>query len=155
MDKDAGEFVRRCHVCQQFAPVQTTRKLRPSKPVEPFEVVKLDFIIKLPISALVNSAILTIVEMLSRWATTRDVSTTTTTAALKGLMEEVIYRFEFPLIVITDKCSHFKGLFTSGLKKLNVPHHFTPVYYSQSLGKTERTNGSIKGRSRKYLARKA
>lgn len=38
---------------------------------------------------------------------------------------------------------------------MQVPHHFTPGYHPQSLGKTERINGLIKGRLKKELIGKA
>lgn len=155
MVKDAGEWVRKCQVCQQFTAEQRKGKLRPYRPIEPFEVIQLDYIVKMPRSTTGKTAILTVVEALSGWVTAKAVSSPTAVEALKGLMEEVIYKFGFPLVVITDNGSHFKGVFDVGLKKMQVPHHFTPVYHPQSLGKTERMNGLIKGRLKKELIGKA
>lgn len=90
--------------------------MRPYRPVEPFEVRKLDYIVKMPRSTAEKTAILTIIEALSGWVAARVVSLPTTVEALKGLLEEVIHKFGFPLVVVTDNGSHFKSVFNAGLK---------------------------------------
>jgi hypothetical protein len=152
--KDVSDHIKTCDNCQRYGPKGHHNTLHPYRPVYPFEVIFLDFVIKLPTTARGNKHLITMTEGLTKWIEAKPVREATATTASKFLMENIVFRFGVPTIVITDNGSHFRGTFHETCEKMGIEHRFATAYHPQTVGQDERTNGLLLGRIRKWRIKK-
>ena len=150
MWKDVADYIKTCNTCQRYGPQLKHNPLQPYRPVYPFEIIFMDYIVNLPGTACKNRHIITMTEGLTKWCEAKAVKDATAANAAKFLFEDVVQRFGVPLMVITDNGSHFKGEFQELCKKMDIKHRFATAYHPQTTGQDERTNGLLLGRIRKW-----
>ena len=106
MSKDIKRFVTTCDVCQKnkskrHAPYGLLRPI--PIPAKPFEVITMDFIPELPLSAGFDN-IFVIVDKLTKYGIFIPCSTTLTEGdTAKLLFDHVICRFGIPRQIISDR----------------------------------------------------
>lgn len=148
--KDVADYVKTCDTCQRYGPQMHHNPLQPYRPVYPFEIIFLDFIVNLPGTPRKNRHIITMTEGLTKWCEAKAMKDATAANAAKFLFHDVVHRFGVPHTVITDNGSHFKGEFHALCVKLGINHRFATAYHPQTAGQDERTNGLLLGRIRKW-----
>ncbi len=145
--KDVEEYVRGCAICQ--ADKINTHHQKPrlfpittDPEAQPFEVVAMDFITKLPPSKGYNS-ILTITDHDCTKATIFiPCNETTTSEGLAKLYLQHVYPYYgIPKRLITDRGTQFISIFTRTLcKTLGVKQNISSAYHPQTDGQSERNN---------------
>lgn len=84
-------------------------------------------------------------DRLSRWADGAAIKDTTSEMAAEFIYENIVTRYGCPLSLRSDHGSHFVNLIIRTLREIwRVKHHLSTPYYSQSNGKIERVDGTIK-----------
>lgn len=129
MNNGTCDYVKYCQAYQQHGNVKKINKLISYRYLRLFKVLQMDYIVRLPQSSIVKSAIVLMVEMLSNWVAKKVVQSSTILEALQIIMDEVIWGFGPSLVVLTNYGTHFKGDFTRGLKQTCRPHTFTSEYH--------------------------
>ncbi len=144
---DTKEYIRGCTICQankinmhhqkpHLFPITTNPK------VQPFEVVTMDFITKLPPSNGYDS-ILTIMDHdCTKAAIFIPCNKTITSEGLAKLYLQHIYpHYSIPKRLITDRGMQFISMFTRTLcETLGIKQNISSAYHPQTDGQSERNN---------------
>jgi transposase InsO family protein len=152
---DVTHFVTSCQICQQVKHQRHIAEQRTGRlpdPMEPWEVVSLDYIGPLPEDQGFNY-VLVVVDHFSQYLVTvptRELSAGTTARAL---YDEVICRFGMPRRILTDRGTPFHNrLFDDLGELLNIKKHLTSAHHPQANGKAERFVGTLKNTLTSHLA---
>src|SRR5436305_15076187 len=93
MWKDVADYIKTCNTCQRYGPQLKHNPLQPYRPVYPFEIIFMDYIVNLPGTACKNCHIVTMTEGLTKWCEAKAVKDATAANAVKFLFEDVVQRF--------------------------------------------------------------
>ena len=147
MKKDVEEYVKGCTSCQENK--INTHQIKPHlSPIttntnaEPFEVIAMDFIVKLPKSKGYDM-ILTITDHdCSKAAIFIPCNEMITTEGVVDLIiKHVFPHYGFPRRVISDRDTHFMSLFLKHFyQKMGTRQNVSMVYHPQTDGQSERSN---------------
>ena len=148
---DVRDYVRSCARCQMAKHVGGKEPgfLIPVQVQEPWEILTLDFISGLPPDeSNQHTDCLVIVDKFTKWvvaAPCRANPTTEETAEI--FLNEVVYVFGIPKVVISDRGSQFVSkVWKEILTKLGIDRRLATPRHAQSNGQTERINGILKQR---------
>ena len=111
--------------------------------MDPFDVVYIDWITKLPKTAAGNECIIVCVDALTKWTEARAFPVADSYNSTGFLAENIVSRYGPPLVVATDNGTHFQKYFKDFLAQLSTRHEFGSPYHPQSQGQVEWTNGII------------
>ncbi len=147
MKKEVEEYVKGCAACQ--ANKINTHRIKPNlvlittnTDAEPFEVIAMDFIVKLPKSQGYDM-ILTITDHdCSKAAIFIPCNETITAEGVVELMiKHVFPHYSFPHQVISDRDTHFMSLFMKHFyQKTGTKQNVSTAYHPQMDGQSERSN---------------
>jgi transposase InsO family protein len=119
--------------------------LNPSLPLVPFEKWGIDYIGQIsPASSSKNEYIIIATEYLTKWAETKAVKKADAKQTAIFLYENIISRFGYPKILISDRSTHFLNPVIKEMTLLfQINHRKTTPYHSQTNGQTERVNQTL------------
>ena len=145
--RDVAEYVRGCGECQRHkvnnrptkAPLQP---IYPRENTNPFEVVALDFITKLPLSNGYDS-ILTITDQgctkMTHFVPCNEVITAEESARV--FFETIVSRYGLPNKIISDRDPRFTSKFVQELcRTLGIQQNTSSAYHPRTNGQSERNN---------------
>ena len=150
MFKDVKDFVAECKVCLQIKPQKRKRaKLGKREfPIAPLELVSIDFLVDLPVTAKHNQHILVINDHFTKYIQLYAVKDRTAPTAAKCVVDYSL-KFGLPYKLLSDQDPSFESLlFQCVMKELGVKKLRTTAYHAQSNGLTEQSNSTTK----QYLA---
>src|ERR1700692_3873848 len=147
MSRDIKRYVSTCDICQKAKPRHHAPAglLQPIPiPSQPFKVVSMDFIPKLPLSNGFNN-ILVIVDKLTKYGifipTTTHIKEVETTALF---FKHVISKFGIPRQVISDRDTRWHGEFWKEIcDRMGMTRSLTTAYHPQADGQMEVLNQSL------------
>ena len=147
MSREIKIFVNTCDVCQKTKPRRhgPMGLLQPIPiPLQPFEVVSMDFIPKLPVSDGFDN-ILVIVDKLTKYAIIIPTTTKITEEeTAKLFFKHVISKFGIPRQVISDRDTRWRGDFWKEICRLmGMRRSLTTSYHPQADGQTEILNQGL------------
>eukprot|EP00820_Chromera_velia_P008497 Cvel_20529.t1-p1 / transcript=Cvel_20529.t1 / gene=Cvel_20529 / organism=Chromera_velia_CCMP2878 / gene_product=Retrovirus-related Pol polyprotein from transposon, putative / transcript_product=Retrovirus-related Pol polyprotein from transposon, putative / location=Cvel_scaffold1851:2680-4146(-) / protein_length=489 / sequence_SO=supercontig / SO=protein_coding / is_pseudo=false len=140
--KDVGEWVEKCRPCQErraAAPQRTPHTL--PVPTRPFQVVGIDVKGPLPLTKRGNRFVLVVTYALTRWPETFALPEVPGWMMAKILFEEIICRYGFIEVLVSDRGTNFLSKIVRELLALmRSRHHTTTGYHPQTNGIPERFN---------------
>ncbi len=153
MQEKINEFLTRCSECMTRNIKSAPHAIRhfPS-PKGPFTHLVMNFVdIITPIKG--KRYMLVVVDRFSRWVEAFPVGKQSAEAVAQALSKEIILRFGVPSIL---HCDNGPGFVANVVKKMCEKLHITikygSVYHSQSQGRVERMNQTLKGKLSKICA---
>ncbi len=156
MSREIKEFVTSCDICQKAKP----RRHAPFGllnsipiPINPFEVISMDFIPELPLSNGFDN-ILVIVDKLTKYGIFIPTKTNINEEETAQLIfKHVICQYGLPRQIISDRDSRWTGLFWEELcKKLGITRALTTSHHPQADGQTEILNQGLEISIRAYIS---
>lgn len=146
MCRDIRKFVGRCKICLEYKIPQCKPAgyMYTLQPEQPWEIVCVDFVGPLPKSTKSCRYILIAQDKLTKWIELKSLSTPTTNSVKNMLRNQILSKFGWPRIIISDNGSQFTSSgFKSFLIENSICHQYTPKY-SPQCNPVERTNRVIK-----------
>ena len=145
---DINQYIDRCPICLKAKLVweKPIGELKPTEiPSEPWEIISVDFVSKLPESARKNT-IMNMVNQHLKLLYSRACNTNITIEGAACLFLETAWQYEaLPLQVISDRGPQFAATFTKGLNQLlQIKGSLTTAYHPQSNRQTEWVNQEMK-----------
>ena len=147
--RDVASYIKSCDSCQRCKP--STRApgglLQPSPiPDEPWQSVGLDLITDLPKTPRGFTAILVVVDRLTKLAHFQPTVTTCSAPDLAQLFIDTVVRHHgIPQTLISDRDPRFTSRFWKAVfASLGTTLSFSTTYHPQTDGQTERTNRTLK-----------
>ena len=153
---DCDKWHQQCDSCQRMKHDRFRNKRAPAAlwkaPDQPFHTVGIDFIGKLTETTKGNTAILSVIDRLTKRAYFIPCKTTNTAAETADLFLKYVFKNEgLPTQILSDRGSIFISEFWEALwSKLGVSLALSSAYHPQTDGVTERVNASIKTYLRAY-----
>uniref|UniRef100_A0A0G4H9A4 Integrase catalytic domain-containing protein n=1 Tax=Chromera velia CCMP2878 TaxID=1169474 RepID=A0A0G4H9A4_9ALVE len=142
--KNVGEWVEKCRPCQErraAAPQRTPHTL--SVPTCPFQVVGIDVKGPLPLTKPGNRFVLVVTCALTQWPKTFALPEVPGWMMAKILFEEIICRYRFIEVLVSDRGTNFLSEIVRELLVLmRSRYHTTTGYHLQTNGIPERFNRS-------------
>ncbi|KAL0463297.1 UNVERIFIED_CONTAM: Transposon Tf2-11 polyprotein [Sesamum latifolium] len=154
MPDDVETYVRTCLICQQDKADHQKKAglLQPLPiPTRPWESVSMDYISELPKVGDLGS-IIVVVDRLSKYATFTAVPKHVTTEGTAHLFFKHIVKYWGLPSIVSDRDSHFTGVFWIELFKiLGSKLSMSSSYHPQSNGQTERFNSMLEEYLRHFV----
>lgn len=150
------KYVRGCHLCQirkrsTSPPSGLLQPLTP--PHSPFEVVGIDLLGPLPMSASQNNWIIVAIDHLTRYVETKALATATAPDVATFLLNQILLRHGAPRILISDRGSSFmSSTIEALLNASNITHRTTTAYHPQTNGLTERLHHTLADMISMYIS---
>ena len=144
--RDVKDFVAECKVCLQIKPQKRKRaKLGKREfPTAPLELVSIDFLVILPVTAKHNQHILVIDDHVTKYIQLYAVKDRTAPTATKCVVNYSL-KFGLPYKLLSDQDPSFESqLFQCVMKELGVKKLRTTAYHARSNGLTEQSNSTTK-----------
>ena len=140
------DYVRQCHECQKVKGERAKYLPRPmSVPEGPWTHIAIDHIGPFPMTNRGNKYILVIVDRFTKYAEAVACVDDTAATTAQIIIDHVICRYGFPLVLLSDRGSGFtSGLFTQLLKILSIKKIKTMAYHPKSNGGVEIVNKTVK-----------
>jgi hypothetical protein len=156
MKADIVNFVARCLECQQVKAEHRhpAGLLQPHAiPESKWEVISMDFIVGLPLTARRHDSIFVVVDTLTKSAHFIPVRTTYQAPDIaRVFISEIVRLHGVPKKIISDRGSVFTGRFwTSFQEALGTQLNFSTAYHPETDGQTERTNQTLEDMLRMYV----
>lgn len=134
MAKQIKQFVRSCDTCQRNKVERRNKQglLKPLEvPSERWEVVSLDFVVRLPPSKTGNDAILVMVDKLSKMVHLEPTRTEVTAEETTKLFLRAVFRLHgMPRVIISDRDPQFTSVFWNTLfKELGVKLSLSTAFH--------------------------
>ena len=153
---EIADYVKGCLVCQADKNLQThpAGKLMPLPvPKEAWDHITMDRIVGLPKTKRGNTAILVVVDRLTKMTHIGACKNTSTAQDLAWLFVDMIWKLHgFPLTITTDRGPEFTNKFNAHvLAMVGTKHARTTAYHPQSDGQTERVNRVLEDMLRHYV----
>jgi len=155
MAKDVDNWCRSCLLCARgnkshLAPAGL---LQPISPSGPFDIVVMDYMGPLPLSASGNRYILVIMDHFSKWVEAIAVPTADGATTASCFVDRIVCHFGRPNIVIADNGSHFANKHVSALlSALGIEYRHGQPYHPQTQGLVERFNSTLASMLRKHVS---
>jgi hypothetical protein len=141
---DAEDHAKKCDACQRYArnDLHMNLPLNPSLPLAPFEKWSIDYIGQIsPASLRRNEYIIIATKYLTKWAEAKAVKKADAKQTAIFLYENIISRFGYPKILISDRGSHFLNpVIREMIQLFQINHYKTTPYHPQTNGQTKRVN---------------
>jgi hypothetical protein len=156
MATDVAEFVKTCSTCQRNKPSQQKQAglLQPlSIPDRKWSSVSMDFVVTLPVTAAGHTAMMVMVDRMSKMAHIAPCTDEITAEeAARIFLHEVVRLHGMPVEVITDRGSQFtSGLWKELCKIWEVKQCISTSFHPQTDGQTERMNRIIEDMIRHFV----
>jgi transposase InsO family protein len=141
LHKDAKDYYKACDVCQQVGKPSKKDEmpLSPQLTLQEFEKWAIDFVG--PINPLGKRTreryIITVTEYLTRWAEATEVKECSETIAARFIFDDIITRFGFPKILMSDQGTHFIN------KTIEAPTEEFAVHHQKSTPYHPQVNGTV------------
>jgi hypothetical protein len=147
MYQDLKHWIASCETCCKMKKNKNKKKgsLQPIVVHEPFELLGMDIVGEMPMTAQGHRFILVITDHLSKWATAIPMKSITTIDVAQALLEKVILAGHgVPARILTDRGSNFNSQLAHELYKLlKISKSTTTAYHPQCDGHTERFNKTL------------
>jgi hypothetical protein len=145
LSNDCDDTVNACRACLEEKPPTKKGKVGSFAASELFDTFHCDFVGPLNVTKTGNRYILVAVERASKMVIAKACKETTSSVVMDFLKNEIILKFGFPAVIVTDRGTSFTSSVTEDfLKKNAIEHIRTTSYHPQSNGQVERYNGSLK-----------
>lgn len=145
---DVQQWVATCKACAYFSPTKRSEPIRPILTFDPFDMIGLDFIGPLDLTSRGNKYILHVVDYFTRYSWAYALPHNTG-PLVKQVMEKFFEEFTVPLVLYSDRGTHFVGRdikrFWRKCGSLHIP---SPASSPRSTGMVEKSNGLLEERLR-------
>jgi len=156
LNPDVDKYVKECHSCQtnKASNQKPAGLLKPlAIPLKTWQVVTMDFIMALPLTKAGFTAILVVVDKLSKMVhfipTTIQVTGEETARLYR---DHVVKLHGWPERIVSDRDPRFKGKFMTELMRIsNTAQDTSTAFHPQTDGQTERTNRTLEDMLRHYV----
>jgi transposase InsO family protein len=147
--KDSKEYCQRCDVCQREGKPNRRDKmsLQPQVTLHAFDNWAIDFVgsINPPTKITGSRYIIIAKEYLTRWEEVVAVKDYSVETTAHFLFKQVITRFGFPRVLMSDQGTHFtKNIIFAMLEEFEVHHKKSTPYYPQANNIVEAFNKILK-----------
>ena len=146
MNEDIKRWVAECMVCQQYkgSTKENIGKLKPIVATRPFEIVGMDILTDLPVTARGNKHILVFTDYFTKWPEAIAIPDLEAITVAKVYVNHIILRHGAPGRIITDRGSQFiSDVFNEVNGILGTKHSMTTSHHPQTDGQAERMVGII------------
>jgi transposase InsO family protein len=155
MERDVRQYVRTCDACQRNKPsnLKPPGLLQPLPiPTQNWEGIAMDFIVRLPPTASKHTAILTVVDRLTKMAHFIPTTTNVTAeAAAQQYFAGVVRLHGLPKSIVSDRDSKFTSNFWRALSHLTGTRlDMSTARHPQTDGQSERMNRTLEEMLRAY-----
>ena len=149
--KEVHKFIENCELCQRQKMKKAIQPLQELPlPVMPWELLGIDLVGPLTESYNGNKYIFTVIDHFSSWTEAFAIRDKEAETIAKVFMEELISRFSFPKMIISDRGSEFcNNILTELTKLFNVCKIKTSPYHPQCNGMIERFHRDLNSMLRK------
>jgi transposase InsO family protein len=156
MSREIKRYIATCDVCQKIKPKRhgPVGLLQPIPiPTQPFEVISMDFITKLPITKGGFNSILVIVDKLTKYALfIPTVTSLNEEGCARLFFHHVVSKFGLPRQIISDRDVQWRGDFWKEICRLmGMRQSLTTAYHPQANGQTEIVNQYLEIVLRAYV----
>ena len=132
--KDLKEYCQGCDVCQRVGKPDIRDEMppRPQVTLQTFDKWAIDFVgpINPPTKRTRSRYIITATKYLTRWAETTLVKDCSAKTVAHFLFEQVITRFGFPRVLMSDQGTHFiNNTINTMTEEFEVHHHKSTPYH--------------------------
>lgn len=157
MRKEIKKYVKSCSKCQRRKARNMKREgyIQPLPiAAEPFDIVGVDLITKLPKSNAGYNAILVCTDNLSKFVVAEPIKDETADTFIHVFFRSVICKFGCPRTIITDQGQNFASKVTrTFLKSYGIKRNQTSAYHPQTNGQTERFNRTLAASLTMYVSK--
>ena len=146
MVKDAKAYVKSCEVCLKTKPYKGPKAptLRNPEVTRPWQRLNLDLIGPLPISSEGNKYILSVINVMTRYAVAVPIPDKSAATVARAFLTNVVGPFGPPESIYSDSGTEFTSSITKEvLRWLGIHQRHITVYRPQASGLVERFNGKI------------
>ena len=154
MRRDIEEWVKTCQDCQRKKGRRETKlgTLHSIIATRKWEIITMDIIGPLKVTANKNKYILVIEDHFSKWPEAWALQNQEARTIAKIIVEEIICRYGAPKVYLTDRGSNFRSdLIKNILSLLSITRRSTTSYHPQCDGLTERFNRTLLERIAFYV----
>lgn len=157
MRRDVKRYVSSCDKCQRRK-MRNKRKEGLTQPLpianEPFDIVGMDLIVKLPVTGAGYNCILVCTDNLTKFVVAEPLRNESAESVIHGFFKSVVARFGCPRVVISDRGSNLRTKSAQDFFNLyGIKRHYTSAYHPQSNGQTERFNRTLATALTTYVSR--
>ncbi|KAK8954187.1 hypothetical protein KSP39_PZI001996 [Platanthera zijinensis] len=143
---DALEFVKKCHKCQLFAPLQLqpAQRLRSITAPWPFAIWGMDLVGPFPQASGQRRFLLVMIDYFSKWMEVKALAKVTSQIIRNFVWGEIICRHGMPQSIVTDNGPQFaSNEFIKFCGELGIDLRFASVHHHRSNGQVEAANKII------------
>lgn len=148
LDKEVSEYIKNCEICQ----TNKLTRIRPREkavitdtPDHPNEKIAMDIIGPLNLTANNNQYILSIQDTLTKYLMLIPIPDQKSETIINKLINEYIYIFSAPKIILTDQAPNFISKLMGEFEKtFKIKHIKTTAFHPQSNGSLERAHAFVK-----------
>ena len=154
METDCFQFVEKCPECQMHEDMihVPSSELHALTSPWPFSVWGIDIIGKIsPKSSSGHEYILVAINYFTKWVEATSYDGLTVARVAKFIISHIIYRYEVPHELISDRGDHFRGDMDTLVQEYGIQHHRSSAYRIQTNGAIEATNKNMKRILRKMV----
>ena len=148
MRADVGQWIKTCLICQQSRKgrVEKIGLLKPIEAYLPFELMGMDILVDLKVTAKGNKHIVVITDYYTKWPEAFAVPDHKAETLAKIIVTKIMSRHGAPERIITDRGQDFMSdVYRQITEMINTKHSPTTPYHPQTDGQTERMIGTITG----------
>jgi len=156
MHEDIFNYVRSCTKCQSTKnpSEKPSGSLQPVRKNGPWDMLTMDLMGPLPLTAKRNTQLLVVVDHFSKWVELFPLTNGTANKIASIIEREIFCRFGAPKSILTDNGTNFRSKCLHQLcKAWGIKQKFTSPYHPQA-NLTERINRTLRGCLSTYIADK-
>ncbi|XP_017216818.2 uncharacterized protein LOC108194379 [Daucus carota subsp. sativus] len=146
MKQDCEEYSKKCKACQLYGTVshKPTATFSASQSPCPFAMWGIDLVGPLPKCTGQKQFLIVAIDYYTKWPEAKPLARIRETEVVQFFMENIVFRFGVPRVIVTDNGSQFTGKdFEEALGQLKITHIKSSVAYPQANGQVEITNKAI------------
>ena len=140
-------YVKTCSLCLKFNLSRNKKHGHLhsiSPPEEPFALIGIDFCGPLTITPRENQHVLVITDYFTRHITAVALPNSTAETTARALFDEFFCKFGIPLVILSDRGTHFQNRLMKNLQYLiGYNHIYNTSYHPQTNGVVERFNATF------------
>ncbi len=141
MYENIKTYVESYDQCQRRRKLKNKNKLHNIKAIEPFYQIGIDIIGLLPITSRRKRYIVTVIDYFIKWIEAKALKEANAYEIATFIYKKIICRHECSRKILTDRETHFNNKMIKELiKKFNIKHNFSILYYLKTNGLVERFN---------------